>query len=133
MTYALDQVQLDTIHQVMDSDLIAVGVHCVFLTDMAGNVVVVADNGQCAHNVFALAALSAANFGATSEIARLVGEEDFSLLFHKGNKENIHFSRAGENFLVCTIFGNEISLGLVRLKIAEMISKILALVTGKEL
>jgi len=133
MSYALDQAQLDTIDGVLRRDLIEIGVHCAFLTDMAGNIVVVTDDGTSSHNIIALAALSAANFGATSEIARLIGEEDFSLLFHKGNRENIHFSRAGENFLLGTIFGNEISLGFVRLKIAEVVSKILALITGKEL
>ena len=53
-----------------------------------------------------------------------VGEEEFSLLFHKGKKENIHFSRVAEDFLMVSIFGNEVSLGFLRLKVAETIKNI---------
>ena len=75
-------------------------------------------------DVVALAALSAANFGATSEIAKLIGEDDFALLFHKGKKENIHFNKITTEFLLITIFGNDISLGFLRLKVSESVEQL---------
>jgi len=65
----------------------------------------------------ALAALTAADFGATAAIANMLGEKDFSLLFHKGKEENIHFSSFGEEFILITIFNNSTSLGLIRLEV----------------
>ncbi len=72
----------------------------------------------------ALAALTAANFGATAAIARMMGERDFSLLFHKGKEESIHFSSFGEDFLLVTIFSNNASLGLVRLHVERAIREL---------
>jgi predicted regulator of Ras-like GTPase activity (Roadblock/LC7/MglB family) len=67
-----------------------------------------------------LAAVAAANFAATEHIARLIGERDFVLLFYKGHNESFHFSRVGTDYIIVTIFDNSLSLGLLRLKIAEV-------------
>jgi predicted regulator of Ras-like GTPase activity (Roadblock/LC7/MglB family) len=76
-------------------------------------------------DVAALSALTAANFGATAEIAKLLGEDEFNLLFHKGNKENIYFSGVGEHLIVVTIFDNKTSLGLVRLRVNKVADELL--------
>jgi len=57
-------------------------------------------------------------------MARIVGENEFSLLFHKGENESIHFSKVMDDFLLVAIFGSDISLGFLRLKMAEAIEKI---------
>ncbi len=124
MTYRLDQGELDGIEKVLRNDLIDVGVHCVFLIDMAGNIIASLDNGENKHDIYSLAALAAGNFGAVSTMAKIIGEEEFSLLFHKGKKESIHFSKVLDDFLLITIFGQEISLGFLRLKVAEVIDEI---------
>ncbi len=100
--------------------LISAGVHMVLLIDEAGNIVANCGKDQGRVDATSLAALAAANFGATSQIARLIGEDDFSLLFHKGKKDSIHFSRIGEHFILVTIFGDDVSLGLVRLRVAQL-------------
>jgi predicted regulator of Ras-like GTPase activity (Roadblock/LC7/MglB family) len=128
MNYILDQDVIEMIEASLAEGLMPLGVHCVFLSDMAGHVVASKYRGEAYHDIYALAALSVANFRATNEIARLIGEQDFTLLFHKGNRENIHFSRVGEEFLLCTIFGQETSLGFVRLKVAELGAKLLNLI-----
>jgi len=99
------------------------GTHCVILIDMAGNIVVSLDNGKMAQDIHSLAALAAGNFGAVSAMAKIIGEEEFSLLFHKGEKENIHFSKISDDFLLISIFGKETSLGFLRLKVAEASKK----------
>lgn len=124
MEYTLGQKQLDGMEEVLKQDLIDLGVHCVFLIDMAGNVIANLDNGDIEHDIYSLAALAAGNFGAVSAMAKIVGEKEFSLLFHKGEKENIHFSKVMTDFLLVTIFGKETSLGFLRLKVAEAIGKI---------
>ncbi len=71
-----------------------------------------------------LAALAAGNFGAVSAMAQMSGAEDFSLLFHKGERESIHFSKVLNDFLLIIIFGHDICLCLLRLKVTESIEKI---------
>jgi predicted regulator of Ras-like GTPase activity (Roadblock/LC7/MglB family) len=57
-------------------------------------------------------------------MAKIIGEGEFSLLFHKGKKENIHFNKIITEFLLITIFSNDISLGFLRLKVNETVEKI---------
>jgi len=124
LDYNLGHEQLTKIEEVLQEDLLEMGVHCVIFIDMAGNLVVNLDDGAIKHDVYSLAALAAGNFGAVSAMAQMIGEEDFSLLFHKGEKESIHFSKVLADFLLIIIFGHEISLGLLRLKVTESIEKI---------
>ncbi|MCP4691115.1 MAG: roadblock/LC7 domain-containing protein [Desulfobacterales bacterium] len=124
MAYTLGQKELDDIENVLKQDLVNLGVHCVFLIDMAGNIIANFDDGDTKHDVYSLAALAAGNFGAVSAMAKIIGEGEFSLLFHKGEKENIHFNKILQDFLLITIFGNDISLGFLRLKVAEAVDKI---------
>ncbi len=104
--------------------LIEAGVHTVLLIDQAGNVVASCGRNRRDLDVTSLAALAAANFGATSQIAKLIGEDDFSLLFHKGKRDSIHFAKVGNELILVTIFGDEVSLGLVRLRVAELTDSI---------
>lgn len=124
MTFTLEQEHVDSIDEILQDYLPEVGVHCVVLIDMAGNIIAEYESGETTHDVPALAALSAANFGAVNAMAKIVGEEEFSLLFNKGEKENIHFSKVMDEFLLVCVFANEVSLGLLRLKIAKAIEKI---------
>lgn len=124
MSYTLGQEDLDAIEEILQKSLIELGVHCVCLIDMAGNIIANLDNGEIMHDIYSLAALAAGNFGAVSAMAKIIGEEEFSLLFHKGEKENIHFSKVTADFLLVTIFGKETSLGFLRLKVFEAIGEI---------
>ena len=102
MDLVLSKESIDNIISVLDEDLLRAGADCVLLVDRSGNLIV--NRGDPANlDVVALAALSAANFGATAEIAKLIGEDDFALLFHKGKNENIHFTKVGKT-LLCSIF-----------------------------
>lgn len=124
MEYSLDQHVLDSIDEILKKDLVDIGIQCVFVIDLAGNIISSIDEENNPHDIYSLAALAAGNFGAVSEMAKLVGESDFSLLFHKGEKESIHFSKVLEDFLLISIFGKDVSLGFVRLKVNEAIEKI---------
>lgn len=105
------------------NSLINAGVRNVLLIDSAGNVLT-----NCGHeeamnidiDAVSLAALAAASLAATSQIAQLIGEDDFSLLFHKGKNGNIHFGRIGQELILITIFGDDVSLGLIRCRVAEL-------------
>ncbi len=125
--YSFSQEQLETIESIIFNDLIESGAHSVLLIDMAGNIIAKADNGDCDHDIYSLAALASANFAAVDTMAKLVGENEFSLLFHKGEKESIHFSKVKRDFLLISIFGTKVSLGMLRLKVAEAIEKISAI------
>jgi len=108
--------------------------HSVLLIDRSGQLI--AHEGNTPEiDIISLSALTAANFGATAEIARMLGEEEFTLLFHKGRCENVYFSAIGEHVIMVTLFDDKTSLGLIRLqinKIIDELSKILSAIFEKE-
>lgn len=130
MDFTIDftKEQIEAIENVLEEELIELGVQSVILMDLAGNVIVNLDSGEANHDVFSLAALAAGNYGAVSAMANIIGEQEFSLLFHKGEEESIHFSKVVDDLLLLTIFNKNVSLGFLRLKVAEAIKRIQLLV-----
>ena len=66
-----------------------------------------------------LASLTAGNVAATDGLAKLIGEKEFSILFHEGERDNIHISIVGQRLILVVIFDERSSLGLVRLRVRK--------------
>ncbi len=114
MDLVLSRDSIARLEQILEKELLKSGVRHAFVVDASGNLIT--ERGELAmEDLLPLAALSAANFGATERMAALIGEEDFTLLFHKGKTCNIHFCRMNENFILVTLFGNDVPIGLIRL------------------
>jgi predicted regulator of Ras-like GTPase activity (Roadblock/LC7/MglB family) len=110
---------LDDVRNYLSQEVMTEGISSVLVIDSAGSLIVnIGDKIEL--DVVSLAAVAAANFAATEQIARLIGERDFVLLFYKGHSESFHFTRVGSEYIIVTIFNNALSLGLLRLKIAEV-------------
>ena len=125
MNYGVvSQEQLEQIDQILSEKLIKIGVDCVIIIDMAGNIITAKENGKTKYDVYSFAALAAGNFATVDAMAKLVGENEFSLLFHKGTESNIHFSKIDDELLLITMFGKNISLGFLRLNVVEAIERI---------
>ena len=99
-----------------------------FLIDRSGQLVANCGSPSTL-DVSAFSALTAANFGATSEIAKLLGEQEFNLLFHKGQNENVYFSVVGENMIIVIVFDDRTTLGLVRLSINMIMDELLQILS----
>jgi len=119
-----NESQLKAIDKAICTELIEAGIDCVIFMDMAGNTIAKHDNGKNRLDSVAFAALAAGNFAAVDAMAKLVGESEFSLLFHKGEKSSIHFNKVDDDTILITMFAKDISLGLVRLKVSEAIKQI---------
>jgi predicted regulator of Ras-like GTPase activity (Roadblock/LC7/MglB family) len=88
----------------------------VFLVDKNGQQI--AAQGEIdALDTTALASLAAGNVAATDSLARLIGEKEFSILFHEGERDNLHISVVGGKVILVVIFDERSSLGLVRLRV----------------
>ena len=66
----------------------------VFLVDKNGQQI--AAHGDVENlDTTSLASLTAGNVAATDALAKLIGEKEFSILFHEGERDNIHISIVG--------------------------------------
>lgn len=83
------------------------------LITMQGNCI--ASVGDLSYlNVTAISALVAGMFSATQEVARLVGEDHFSILLQQGEKRNIHISLIDNSMMLLVIFDDVMAMGKVR-------------------
>ncbi len=90
----------------------------VFLVDRNGQLM--AATGETEHlDTTSLASLTAGNIAATGGLAKLIGEKEFSILFHEGEKDNIHISIVADRVILVVIFDHRSSLGLVRLRVKK--------------
>jgi predicted regulator of Ras-like GTPase activity (Roadblock/LC7/MglB family) len=105
----------------------------IFLVDKNGQLIASAGETQNIDTT-SLASLTAGNIAATGGIARLLGEKEFSILFHEGEKDNIHISLIGQRVILVVIFDKRSSLGLVRLRVkkaSEALVEIFSTITSK--
>ena len=90
----------------------------VFLVDKNGQQI--AAQGEIENlDTTSLASLTAGNVAATDGLARLIGEKEFSILFHEGERDNIHISIVAGRVILVVIFDERSSLGLVRLRVKK--------------
>src|ERR1700722_6278720 len=61
-----------------------------------------------------LSALAAGSFAATHELAKRLGESEFSALYHEGHGQHILMSALHHECLRVTVFGEKANIGLVR-------------------
>ncbi|MDA8427801.1 MAG: roadblock/LC7 domain-containing protein [Geobacteraceae bacterium] len=90
----------------------------IFLVDKNGQLISgVGDTER--FDTTSLASLTAGNIAATGGLAKLIGEKEFSILFHEGEKDNLHISIVGGRVILVVLFDSRSSLGLVRLRVKK--------------
>jgi predicted regulator of Ras-like GTPase activity (Roadblock/LC7/MglB family) len=99
----------------------------VFLVDKSGQQI--ASSGELREaDPTALASLAAGNVAATEGLAQLIGEDEFSTLFHEGHKDSLHISLISDRIILLVIFDEHSSLGLVRLRVKQRVEELEAIV-----
>ncbi len=106
---------------------------CALLVDKDGHLIARHGFTQTLDTT-ALSALMAGSFASTAEIAKLVGEPEFSVLFHQGKKDHIHMGLVGDRSILAVVFDDRTTIGMVRLyakEAAEELQKIFETVLQK--
>lgn len=106
------------INVVIDRLLKEANAKVVFLVDKDGQLIASSgDTGDI--DTTSLASLTAGNIAATGGLAKLIGEREFSILFHEGERDNLHISIVAQRVILVVIFDQRSSLGLVRLRVKK--------------
>jgi len=112
------QEEFDRISHVLNRLKVDANAKIVFLVDKNGQQIAGAGEIDLVDTT-SLASLTAGNVAATDGLARLIGEREFTILFHEGRKDNIHISIVGQRLILVVIFDERSSLGLVRLRVRK--------------
>jgi predicted regulator of Ras-like GTPase activity (Roadblock/LC7/MglB family) len=96
---------------------------CALLVDRTGQLVATVGE-QPDFDPTAFATLTAADFSANDQLAKLIGETDFNSLFHQGEKESMYLADVARRVILCVLFDNRTTLGLVRLKMKATVDEL---------
>ena len=69
----------------------------------------------------AFASLTAADFSANDQLARMLGEPEFGALFHQGEKESMYLADIARRVILVVLFDNRTTLGLVKLRVRQTV------------
>src|SRR6478735_3187390 len=100
---------------------------CALLVDRTGQLVATVGE-QPKFDSTAFATLTAADFSANDQLARLIGETDFNSLFHQGERESMYLADVARRVILVVIFDNRTTLGLVRLKMKHTVEELTKLI-----
>ena len=97
----------------LDTFLELSSARCALLIDKEGHLVT--RRGEAVGtSMEAIAALVAGSFAATKEMARLLGESEFTVMFHQGARDSIQLQLVGNRTLMAVLFDERTNMGLVR-------------------
>lgn len=98
----------------------------------ATSVILLDKTGQMISNVgeeprfdmYSFASLCAADFEANAQLAKLIGEKDFSTLYHQGSNESMYLARVEQDIILVILFDKKTTLGLVRLRTKKAVDNL---------
>jgi len=98
--------------------------------DKNGQIIAVAgETGRM--DATSLASLAAGDVAAANGMAALIGETEFSVFFHEGQRDCIYMSLLAGRFILIAIFDKKVtSLGMVRLKANKATETLAAVLTA---
>lgn len=110
------------------------GAKCSLLIDKEGHMVA-REGAVRSFDTDSLSALVAGSFAATREMARMVGEDEFSLMFHQGQRDNLQLTLIDDRTILTVIFDDQTQLGMIRLytsEAAKQLAELFAESAGQE-
>jgi predicted regulator of Ras-like GTPase activity (Roadblock/LC7/MglB family) len=110
----IDDEQMKMIDGVLSKLQHVTGSHFVALISTSGQPITVCPP-DAQSDTLSLAALAAGSFAATRQLAEVLREREFTLLFHEGKESNLHVMQVTDQILMLLTFGHDTQVGLVRL------------------
>src|ERR671924_1405295 len=72
----------------------------------------------------AFASLTAADFSANDQLARMLGESEFGALFHQGERESMYLADIARRVILVVLFDNRTTLGMVKLRVKPAVGRL---------
>ena len=114
MGYVVTSEDFEQLNEDLEDFITQSEARTVLLCDRGGNVI--ASSGEAASdNMDMVSALVAGSFAATKQLALVLGEQEFSAVFHQGSKISIFISGVDEEVLFLALFSDETNAGLVKM------------------
>lgn len=123
---ALGPDDIPRINRLLHTFVSEAGARCALFLDRHGRpVTAFGETGGFDETSFA--SLAAADFDASDELAGLLGEREFTALYHQGVNGSMYLSEVAGAAILAAIFDRRTTLGMVRLKTREVVPQLVSL------
>jgi predicted regulator of Ras-like GTPase activity (Roadblock/LC7/MglB family) len=124
-SWSLGEADARRIHGILGAFLHEAGARTALLVDRNGQLLLHAGEVPAFDQV-AFSSLTAADFSANDQLARLLGEAEFGALFHQGERESLFLADVARRLILVVLFDNRTTLGLVKLRIRRAVRELSA-------
>src|SRR5919107_2554722 len=125
-SWSFTEDDFGAITQLLQRFLYDSNARCALLVDRSGQLVTTVGE-RPNFDETAFATLTAADFSANDQLAKLIGENDFNTLLHQGEKESMYLADVARRVILVVLFDNRTTLGLVRLKMKQTVEELVKL------
>ena len=118
-----DAAQLTSLLQ---SFIVETQAHCALLCDRSGRLLTQSGDTGTMDNI-TFASLVAGDFAASDQLARTLGEEEFSSLYHAGQGRSMYLADVSGYGILAAVFDAKTTVGMIRLKSKTTVPRLVSL------
>jgi predicted regulator of Ras-like GTPase activity (Roadblock/LC7/MglB family) len=122
-SWSLAEADFHRIDKMLQAFLYDSNARCALLVDRAGQLVTTSGEKPEFDSV-AFASLAAADFSANDQLATMIGETEFSSLFHQGERESMYLADVARRVILVVLFDNRTTLGMIRIKVKGVVREL---------
>jgi predicted regulator of Ras-like GTPase activity (Roadblock/LC7/MglB family) len=122
-SWSLSEQDFTRIDRVLQAFLYDSNARCTLLVDRTGQLVTTAGE-KPEFDTVAFASLAAADFSANDQLATMIGETEFSSLFHQGERESMYLADVARRVILVVLFDNRTTLGMIRIKVKAVVREL---------
>ncbi len=100
---------------------------CAMVVDRTGQLLATVGE-ELSFDPTVFASLTAADFSANDQLAKMIGEPEFASLFHQGEKESMYLADVERRLILVVLFDQRTTVGLVRLRVKQTVQDLSQLV-----
>lgn len=119
-TWSLSEGDYNRISEHLQALLKESNARSALLVDRAGQLLANAGE-QMRFDPTSFASLTAADFSANDQLAKMIGEPEFASLFHQGEKESMYLADVARRVILVVLFDTRTTIGMVRLRVKQAV------------
>lgn len=122
-SWSFEESDAQRIDELLGSFLEESHARCALLVDRTGQLITIAGERPDFDST-AFASLAAADFSANDQLASMIGEQEFSSLFHQGEKDSMYLADVAKRVILIVLFDDRATLGMIRIKVRSAVREL---------
>jgi predicted regulator of Ras-like GTPase activity (Roadblock/LC7/MglB family) len=123
---SLSEIDAQHLTSLLNTFIAETHADCAVLCDRSGRLLIKSGDTGAMDNV-TFASLVAGDFAASDQLARLLGEEEFSSLYHAGDARSMYLADVSGYSILAAVFDGRTTLGMIRLRSRTIVPRLVEL------